>query len=176
LRSPHCSQCQTLSLPCRYTEGGKRGIPAAYINSLEDRLAETEAALYSALTAIDSMSNDPAGLRRALVHVSGPVARERSKIEKQNEWKRLPLRSGEQLHAWLEDKSSDCHVPHISSSLDGHPPSTQGEAFAGNDATADAVEAPGDLASTDNATTSHTPSNVQIPAQFQDPAQWRNYF
>jgi hypothetical protein len=173
VRSPRCSQCQTLSLPCRYAEGGKRGIPAAYINSLEDRLAETEAALYSALTAIDSMANDAAGLRRALVHVSGPVTRERSKLEKLDEWKRLPLRSGEQLHAWFEDKArSDCRLPHMSSSLDGHPPSTQGGESASNGA----AEAPRELAFPGNAPTRHTPPNAHIPIQFQDPAQWRNYF
>ncbi|KAK7187261.1 hypothetical protein DPSP01_013021 [Paraphaeosphaeria sporulosa] len=175
---PHCSQCRALSLACRYAEGGKRGIPAAYINSLEDRLAETEAALYSALATINSVHNGTAGLHRLLTDASGPVARERSKIEKQDEWKRLPLRSGEQLRVWFEEKSqSDHQLQHMRSSTNGHPPSIQSEELARSDA-ADVVHASLEPAHTaaEKAATSHTPTSAHLPTHFHDPAQWRNYF
>ena len=91
-----------MQLSCRYTEGGKRGIPAAYINSLEDRLVETEAALCSALAAIDAMH--PAGIAQLPVTDHLATLPQRSKVDKQHEWRRLPLRSGDQLQRWYEQK------------------------------------------------------------------------
>lgn len=183
LRSPHCSQCHALSLACRYAQGGKRGIPAAYINSLEARLAETEAALFSALATIHSVNNDTAGMNQLPANVSGPVSgpvvRERSKIEKQDEWKRLPLRSGEQLHAWFDEKSkskSDHPIQHMRSSPNGHPASTQSGELANAEAD-DTVQADREPPATDTAATHpHTPTNAHLPAQCQDPVRWRNYF
>ncbi|KAF2445763.1 hypothetical protein P171DRAFT_272923 [Karstenula rhodostoma CBS 690.94] len=146
------------------------------MNSLEDRLAETEAALYSALATIRPINNDTVALHQLLTNVTDPVARERSKIEKQDEWKRLPLRSGEQLDAWFEEKSRpDYHLQHTRSSLNGHSPITQTEELACSEA-ADTVPASREPPAADNAATSHTPANAHLPTQSQDPAQWRNYF
>ena len=178
-RSPQCSACEALVLECRYAEGGRRGIPAAYIQSLEDRLAETEAALLTALAAIDSMHDEGTGMSQLLMEFPDPISRESSKIEKQDEWKRLPLQSAEQLQTWFKVKSrSDIHAhrqPIMRSSLHGHSQSTHREDLA-SDETVGVVGASVEPPSVDDAGTAHTPTNVPISTQLQDSQQWRNYF
>jgi hypothetical protein len=100
LASPICSQCQSSSLPCQYQEGGKRGLPATYITALEKRLAETETALYASLIALQEL-NGKQLLDCNLPSTSTPT-RPRSKAEKLEDWKRLPLQNSEQLNAWLQ--------------------------------------------------------------------------
>lgn len=99
--SPSCSQCQVASNPCHYQEGGKRGLPAAYMRALEERLAETETALAATLVTL----KDQAARQSLDYHLSSalshPPAPQRSKVEKLEEWKRLPLQTYEQLMAWL---------------------------------------------------------------------------
>ncbi|KAJ4346971.1 uncharacterized protein N0V89_010904 [Didymosphaeria variabile] len=143
----------------------------------KDRLAETEAALFSALTTIGLIDNNGAGLAQLLVNVSAPSLRGRSKVEKQDEWKRLPLRSGQQLLIWLEEKSqTDYHAQHpVPSPPNEHPQSTQSDEFASNEPT-EAVETSAEPSSIDNAATARTPTNIHLTTQFQDSAQWRNYF
>jgi hypothetical protein len=105
-QSPCCSQCQTSSLPCHYQEGGKRGLPAAYIIALEKRLADTEAALSAALVVLQNQEVT----RLDDVQLSGAsqaLDRQRSKAEKLEEWKRLPLRTTEQLMTWLQAQHAD---------------------------------------------------------------------
>ncbi|KAF2621567.1 hypothetical protein BU25DRAFT_233942 [Macroventuria anomochaeta] len=112
-RVPSCSQCRASSLICRYQEGGKRGLPIAYINSLERRLRETESALYATMLALDEHDNIKAsniGLLKA--------PRELSKAERQDDWKRLPLQTPEQLAIWFQEKQqqavpSEPDLPHI---------------------------------------------------------------
>lgn len=98
-RSPSCSQCRASSLICRYQEGGKRGLPIAYINSLEKRLRETESALYATMLALDEHNSIKAG---NLSLFKAP--RELSKTERQDDWKRLPLQTPEQLAIWFKEK------------------------------------------------------------------------
>ncbi|KAF3040016.1 hypothetical protein E8E11_003396 [Didymella keratinophila] len=112
-RVPSCSQCRAASLICRYQEGGKRGLPIAYINSLERRLRETESALYATLLAHneqDSIKASNFGLLKA--------PRELSKTERQDDWKRLPLQTPEQLASWFQEKKQQAvppepQLPHI---------------------------------------------------------------
>ena len=103
--SSSCSQCQASTLVCRYQEGGKRGLPAAYMTSLERRLTDTEMALSAALLALQ----DHAGLAPLEQHLNRNITlsprRERSKAEKQDEWKRFPLRNSDQLTVWLQAQS-----------------------------------------------------------------------
>lgn len=111
--SPSCSQCRTSSLVCRYQEGGKRGLPIAYINSLERRLRETESALYAAMLALDEHEIIKAGNLGLL-----KAPRELSKTERQDDWKRLPLQTPEQLASWFVEKQqqavpSEPDLPHI---------------------------------------------------------------
>lgn len=118
--SPSCSQCQTSSLPCHYQEGGKRGLPAAYITALERRLAETEAALSATLTVVQNQ--DVVRLNNVLLSDASSQApkRQLSKAEKLEEWKRLPLQTTEQLTAWLQAQCRNNAAPEV-------PPSRQSE-------------------------------------------------
>lgn len=110
---PSCSQCLVSSLTCRYQEGGKRGLPIAYINSLERRLRETESALYAAMLALeeqDSIKSSNMGCLK--------TSRELSKTERQDDWKRLPLQTPEQLAIWFQEKKqhavpTEPELPHI---------------------------------------------------------------
>jgi hypothetical protein len=99
LHRPACSQCHSPGL-CRYQEGGKRGLPVAYMTSLENRLQETEAALLAAMNAL----RDRGGIGAIEVPVDGGEKTSCSKAEKQQRWKRWPLRSGEDLVAWCVEK------------------------------------------------------------------------
>ncbi|KAJ4381657.1 hypothetical protein N0V86_003021 [Didymella sp. IMI 355093] len=112
-RVPSCSQCCAASLVCRYQEGGKRGLPIAYINSLERRLRETESALYAALLAHKEQDSIKAGNLSLL-----KAPRELSKTERQDDWKRLPLQTPEQLATWFQAKQQQAvppepELPHI---------------------------------------------------------------
>ncbi|KAL1801422.1 hypothetical protein ACET3X_001764 [Alternaria dauci] len=100
---PSCTQCRTSSLPCHYQEGGKRGLPAAYITALEKRLADTEAALSAALIALQTQS----AIRLTDGAISQASQPQRSKAEKLEEWKRLSLHTDEQLVAWLQARHPD---------------------------------------------------------------------
>jgi hypothetical protein len=99
LCSPTCLQCQNSLLLCQYQEGGKRGLPAAYIAALEMRLAETETALSTSLIALQELD----GLQLLGHDLRGrsTSTRQRSKAEKVEEWRQLPLQTSEQLKAWL---------------------------------------------------------------------------
>lgn len=104
--SPSCTQCRAASLICRYQEGGKRGLPIAYINNLEKRLRDTESALYATMLALDdrdSMKASDFGLLKA--------PRELSKTERQDDWKRLPLQTPEQLNTWFQEKKHQAVLP-----------------------------------------------------------------
>ncbi|KAF2025866.1 alpha/beta-hydrolase [Setomelanomma holmii] len=99
--APACSQCQNSPVPCRYQEGGKRGLPTAYMASLENRLQDTEAALYDALRALQSQSRqEPSPLQLDLRNLVAPKV-QLSKAEKQKEWEQYPLRTNEELSAWF---------------------------------------------------------------------------
>lgn len=98
---------------CRYQEGGKRGLPIAYISNLEKRLRETESALYATLLALNEHDNIKAS---SIGLLKSP--RELSKTERQDDWRRLPLQTPEQLAVWFEEKQQQAvwpepELPHI---------------------------------------------------------------
>lgn len=110
---PSCSQCRAASLVCRYQEGGKRGLPIAYINSLEKRLRETESALFATMLAF----NEQTGIKPSNFGILR-APRELSKTERQDDWKRLPLQTPEQLALWFKEKQQQAvpaepELPHI---------------------------------------------------------------
>jgi hypothetical protein len=112
---PFCSQCRVSVLACRYPEGGKRGIPAVYISSLERRLQETEEALYGALLALEATGS--IGSATSTI----PLQQTLSKVQKQEEWHRLPLKSSEQIIVWLREKQKR-HPDDDLQSAQKHPP------------------------------------------------------
>jgi hypothetical protein len=96
-------------LACRYPEGGKRGIPAIYMSSLEKRLQETELALYVALSTLEGKEGIDSAAEPQLQQSANPAWRQLSKLEKQKEWTRLPLNSKEQLAVWFREKKRAGH-------------------------------------------------------------------
>jgi hypothetical protein len=89
---------------CRYQEGGKRGLPVAYMTSLETRLVDTEAALYATLCAL----HDQRGITSESIDIETAVLPNRkytrSKADKQHEWKQRPLRTSENIATWFVDE------------------------------------------------------------------------
>jgi hypothetical protein len=86
---------------CRYQEGGKRGLPIAYMASLETRLQDTEAALYSTLRALHDqrgITSEPLEIETDALPTQNHL---RSKAEKQHDWKQRPLRTSENIVAWF---------------------------------------------------------------------------
>lgn len=79
------------------------------MTSLENRLHDTEAALYSTLSALrlhgieDSVSLDPAA------NLEPRGRPQRSKAEKQAQWKQQPLRTKEDLLAWFQERQVGAH-------------------------------------------------------------------
>lgn len=99
--------------------GLDRGIPAGYINTLEKRLAETERALFFALTEIHAgvVAHDdyesPA-LRRtmgvSLLSGTAPTTQQ-DKAGLTASWSKAPLINRRQAQEWFEDKTKEAAVP-----------------------------------------------------------------
>jgi hypothetical protein len=105
--SPSCSQCQTASTACHYQEGGKRGLPAAYIKALEERLAATETALFASLMAIRSQAAEDLIANHLPSTMFDTPSRQRSKAERLADWRRLPLQTRDQLMVWLRAQEDE---------------------------------------------------------------------
>ena len=75
------------------TSNASRGLPLGYLNQLEQRLAETESALYGALTTLRSMgqSTTPVTKSEAL----------KLKPARMEEWSQLPIRDWNELERWM---------------------------------------------------------------------------
>ncbi|KAJ6115968.1 hypothetical protein N7523_006385 [Penicillium sp. IBT 18751x] len=72
-----------------------RGLPLGYLNRLEERLAETEAALYGALMTLPSTS--PTTVVQA---TAKPDSVRKPKAARMDGWSRLPLRTRSDLKRW----------------------------------------------------------------------------
>ncbi|KAL4949454.1 hypothetical protein BDW69DRAFT_174418 [Aspergillus filifer] len=94
---PVCSQCSDPAR-CVYPESGKRGLPQGYITHLENRLAATERALYSAYAYLRTISPSSFSIVESL---QPPTSRTAAV----NEWSRLPLRNPDDLELWLSEKA-----------------------------------------------------------------------
>ncbi|KAJ5239654.1 hypothetical protein N7468_004273 [Penicillium chermesinum] len=69
------------------------GLPLGYLNQLERRLAETEAALYGALVTLREMQ--PTSVIQASAKQDSAA-----KSARMNEWSRLPLRNWSDMERW----------------------------------------------------------------------------
>ncbi|EOA91923.1 hypothetical protein ACJQWK_04261 [Exserohilum turcicum] len=77
------------------------------MKALEGRLAATEAALSAALTALRNQTAQDSLDPYLSTAISNPPLSQRSKAEKLEEWKRLPLQTGDQLMAWLRVQNGE---------------------------------------------------------------------
>ncbi|KFY29702.1 hypothetical protein V494_08543 [Pseudogymnoascus sp. VKM F-4513 (FW-928)] len=88
--------------------GGKTGmgIPTGYLGNLEQRLNETEAALYSALAELRSLKNDqqfamPVDPTPSFIHPDlAPRELNANKVSRMAEWKEHPLTGSGAIERW----------------------------------------------------------------------------
>ncbi|KAF3386373.1 hypothetical protein F1880_001234, partial [Penicillium rolfsii] len=104
---PSCAQCSNEPSKCVYPESGKRGLPLGYLNQLEQRLSETEAALYSALVTLRAMR--PTTVAHASVK---PESIHKQKAARMDEWNQLPLRGWSDMGHWLTAMSHQFTLEH----------------------------------------------------------------
>jgi hypothetical protein len=78
-----------------------RGIPTGYLNALEQRLNETEDALYNSLAELRELrsKNGHEDHSREVVSISSRPANE-SKASRMEEWKRFPVKELRDLESW----------------------------------------------------------------------------
>ncbi|KGO41512.1 hypothetical protein PEX1_040130 [Penicillium expansum] len=74
----------------------REGLPLGYLNQLEERLAETESALYGALMTVRSMGQPTAVQTLAKTDTSP-----KNKAARMEEWSQLPLREWPDMERWL---------------------------------------------------------------------------
>ena len=121
---PTCQQCQGTNLLCQYNESNKRyvvlcslirllsilislrGIPTGYLGTLEQRLNETEAALYNALAELRNLKSGQTFIehQQYLSPFIPPVLIPResnpSKTSRMAEWKEHPLTDSDAIDRW----------------------------------------------------------------------------
>jgi len=103
---PQCSQCVLQGATCRFPQSNKRGIPTGYIFRLEQRLVETEIALFQTLSALHSFQTQTLveDLNPEVSEVFTEHSIEQSKAAKDEEWENLPLETEEQRQQWWSDR------------------------------------------------------------------------
>ncbi|KAI8267633.1 Depudecin biosynthesis cluster-specific transcription activator DEP6 [Colletotrichum sp. SAR11_239] len=103
---PFCLQCSHEPGRCQYPEQSKRGIPNGYLNKLETRLAETEAALFRVLSGtMDNQTYDAAS-SPALLSQAAWTPRQ-NKVDRVKEWESLPLQTPTDVQAWFRSKATE---------------------------------------------------------------------
>ncbi|KAK5799881.1 hypothetical protein VI817_002093 [Penicillium citrinum] len=88
--------CSNEPSKCTYPESGKRGLPLGYLSQLEQRLLETETALYGALVTLRSMQPT------TVAQVSAkPESTQKQKAARMDEWAQLPLQGWPDMERWM---------------------------------------------------------------------------
>ncbi|KAF3809734.1 hypothetical protein GCG54_00005275 [Colletotrichum gloeosporioides] len=105
-RRPFCLQCSHEPGRCQYPEQSKRGIPNGYLNKLETRLAETEAALFRVLSGTTDSQTYDAASSPALLSQAAWTPRQ-NKVDRVKEWESLPLQTPTDVQAWFRSKATE---------------------------------------------------------------------
>ncbi|KAH0347123.1 hypothetical protein KCU81_g3602, partial [Aureobasidium melanogenum] len=100
---PTCSQCIHAGQTCTYPGTSKRGLPSGYIASIEDRLAQTEAALLQALSTIHG-SQVESRSPPAIPEKPRDMEFNEVRIAKVEEWQKYPLDTEEHQRNWMQYK------------------------------------------------------------------------
>ncbi|KAH0187851.1 hypothetical protein KCV03_g5241, partial [Aureobasidium melanogenum] len=98
---PTCSQCIHTSQTCTYPGTSKRGLPTGYIASIEERLAQTEAALLQALSTIHGSQVPESRLPPAATEKARDMEYNEVRIAKVEEWQKCPLDTQEHQRDWM---------------------------------------------------------------------------
>ncbi|KAJ5925577.1 hypothetical protein N7454_008216 [Penicillium verhagenii] len=83
-----------------------RGLPLGYLNQLEQRLADTEAALYGAVATLREMRIRPS----AVVQASAKAEGQRQKSGRMEEWAQYPLQDWTCIEHWMAAVSDQFSV------------------------------------------------------------------
>ncbi|KAH7024483.1 uncharacterized protein B0I36DRAFT_331500 [Microdochium trichocladiopsis] len=102
-KRPVCSNCLKAPNGCHYLEQSRRGLPAGYLHSLEQRLADTENALYFALSELLRGIPELGDYRSAAAQVARPT-QSQSKADAIQAWTKWPLNNRDQACAWFAFK------------------------------------------------------------------------
>ncbi|KAJ5194222.1 transcriptional regulator family: Fungal Specific TF [Penicillium cf. griseofulvum] len=97
------------------------GLPLGYLNQLEERLAETESALYGALMTLRSMGQSTAVQTPAQTDTTP-----KHKVARMEEWSQLPLREWPDMERWLTAMSARFTIKQPSDMV----PDTSGGGYA----------------------------------------------
>ncbi|EXF79088.1 hypothetical protein CFIO01_06410 [Colletotrichum fioriniae PJ7] len=110
LQSPiACESCRQRKRRC----DRKLGIPNGYLNKLETRLAETEAALFRVLSgALDHSQGFESASSPALLPQAAWTPRQ-NKVDRVKEWDSLPLQTPDDIQAWYRSKATEHNDPAI---------------------------------------------------------------
>ncbi|KAK1970218.1 hypothetical protein LY78DRAFT_677888 [Colletotrichum sublineola] len=88
----------------------KLGIPNGYLNKLETRLAETEAALFRVLSGAMDRPGSGSASSPALIHQAAWTPRQ-NKVDRVKEWEALPLQTTDEIQAWFRSKAAEHRDP-----------------------------------------------------------------
>ncbi|KAK1593405.1 uncharacterized protein LY79DRAFT_589759 [Colletotrichum navitas] len=98
-----------------------RGIPNGYLNKLETRLAETEAALFRALSGVLHSLGSGSASSPALLPQAAWTPRQ-NKVDRVKEWEHFPLQTPDEIQAWFRSKAAGQSDP-VPEPLDASPQS-----------------------------------------------------
>ncbi|EFQ27340.1 uncharacterized protein GLRG_01835 [Colletotrichum graminicola M1.001] len=87
-----------------------RGIPNGYLNKLETRLAETEAALFRALSGVLDSPGSGSASSPVLLPQAAWTPRQ-NKVDRVKEWELLPLQTPNEIEAWFRSKAAEQSDP-----------------------------------------------------------------
>ncbi|KAI5244843.1 hypothetical protein E4T42_06979 [Aureobasidium subglaciale] len=109
--SPTCSQCVHASQTCTYPGTSKRGLPSGYIAKIEERLAQTEAALLQALSSLHALEaqrvrevREPVQALSALSERPRELEFNEIRMANVENWKAFPLGNESQQVEWMRYK------------------------------------------------------------------------
>ena len=111
-RLPTCSYCAGHNQRCLYSEPYRRGFPEGYLSGLEQRLTQTELALFEALTSFTAVQASQAecsahGLTGPIAGAFKNQALATGKAGRMAEWERLPLDTREGMRRWYQAKAAE---------------------------------------------------------------------
>ncbi|OHF04198.1 hypothetical protein CORC01_00537 [Colletotrichum orchidophilum] len=109
LQSPiACESCRQRKRRC----DRRLGIPNGYLNKLETRLAETEAALFRVLSGAPDTRSFASASSPTILPQAAWTPRQ-NKVDRVKEWDGLPLQTPDDIQAWYRSKATEHNDPAI---------------------------------------------------------------
>ncbi|KAK2055939.1 hypothetical protein LY76DRAFT_618238 [Colletotrichum caudatum] len=135
-----------------------RGIPNGYLNRLETRLAETEAALFMVLSGtLPGPGSDSASSPAVLPQAAWKPRQ--NKVDRVGEWELLPLQTPDEIQSWFRSKAAENSDPAP------EPPSASPQTLISS--VPDPMLAPDSMRDPDSLPTQRPPPDVMIEPQLR---------